>query len=108
MIILGFFTSTAMQRLFSMQINVPGTYKSITIFILSLKPDLPEVSKRFYLERLLLNLDEYLFKAPLIIEQFIRWQLLTWVLTFRLVCRPLRKMYPDLFSLQIAGFERIR
>lgn len=43
MVMLGFFTSTAMQRLFSMQTTVPGTAKSITIFISSLKPDLLEV-----------------------------------------------------------------
>lgn len=46
MIMLGFFTSTAMQRLFTMQTTVPGTYKSIAVFVLSLKPDLPEVSKQ--------------------------------------------------------------
>lgn len=39
----------------------------------------------------------------MIIEQFVRWQLLAWVLTFRNVCRPLRKMYPDLKSLQTTG-----
>jgi hypothetical protein len=41
MVMLGFFTSTAMQRLYSMQ--TPGTAKSTTIFVLSLKPNLPEV-----------------------------------------------------------------
>lgn len=45
MIMLGFFTSTTMQRLFTMQITIPGIAKSITMFILSLKPGLPEVSK---------------------------------------------------------------
>uniref|UniRef100_A0A0P6FE31 Bestrophin homolog n=1 Tax=Daphnia magna TaxID=35525 RepID=A0A0P6FE31_9CRUS len=83
MVMLGFFTSTAMQRLFSMQTTVPGTAKSITIFISSLKPDLLE--------------------GAMIIEQFARWQLLAWVLTFRLVCRPLRKIYPDLKSLEATG-----
>lgn len=39
----------------------------------------------------------------MIIEQFARWQLLAWVLTFRLVCRPLRKIYPDLKSLEATG-----
>ena len=45
MIMLGFFTSTAMQRLFTMQTTLPGTAKSITLFISSLKSDIPEVSK---------------------------------------------------------------
>lgn len=45
MIMLGFFTSTAMQRLFTMQTTIPGTAKSITLFISSLKSDIPEVSK---------------------------------------------------------------
>ncbi|XP_057370446.1 bestrophin-4-like isoform X2 [Daphnia carinata] len=83
MIMLGFFTSTTMQRLFNMQITIPGTAKSITMFILSLKPGLPE--------------------GPIIIEKYARWQVLTWVLTFRLVCKPLRAIYPDLMSLQNAG-----
>lgn len=43
MIILGFFTTTAMQRLFAMQNTIPGIAKSTTVFLLSLKPDLPEV-----------------------------------------------------------------
>ncbi|XP_032778206.2 bestrophin-4 isoform X3 [Daphnia magna] len=83
MIMLGFFTSTTMQRLFTMQITIPGIAKSITMFILSLKPGLPE--------------------GPIIIEKYSRWQVLTWVLTFRLVCKPLRTIYPDLMSLQNAG-----
>nr|CAH0106159.1 unnamed protein product [Daphnia galeata] len=83
MIMLGFFTSTAMQRLFTMQTTIPGTAKSITLFISSLKSDIPE--------------------GPMIIEQFVRWQLLSWILSFRLVCRPLKKTYPDLFSLEAAG-----
>lgn len=45
MIMLTFFTTTAMQRLFALQTTIPGTAKVITYFILSLKPNLPEVSK---------------------------------------------------------------
>ena len=67
MIMLGFFTSTAMQRLFTMQTTIPGTgnmkrvlknyslnysifpfpgtAKSITLFISSLKSDIPEASE---------------------------------------------------------------
>lgn len=43
MIMLSFFTTTALQRLFTMQTMVPGTAKVITFFIMSLKPNLPEV-----------------------------------------------------------------
>ncbi len=39
----------------------------------------------------------------MIIEQYARWQILSWVFTFRLVCKPLFKIYPDLASLQTAG-----
>jgi hypothetical protein len=43
MLMLTFFTTTAMQRLFSMQTMIPGTAKVITFFIMSLKPNMPEV-----------------------------------------------------------------
>lgn len=43
MIMLGFFTSAALQRLFNSQTQMPGTAKVISTFVLSLKPDLPEV-----------------------------------------------------------------
>ena len=44
MIMLGFFTNTALHRLFTMQMTTPGTAKTTTVFIMSLKQDLPEVS----------------------------------------------------------------
>jgi hypothetical protein len=44
MIMLGFFTSTAMQRLFAMQTMMPGTAKVIGCFTLAIKPNMPEVS----------------------------------------------------------------
>jgi hypothetical protein len=50
-----------------------------------------------------LNFDFKNPKGPLIIEQYARWQILSWVLTFRLVSKPLSKIYPDLASLQSAG-----
>ncbi|XP_046445783.1 bestrophin-4-like isoform X1 [Daphnia pulex] len=81
MVLLGFFTSTAMQRLYSMQ--TPETDQSITVFIFSLKPDLPE--------------------GPVIIDQFVRWQLLALIFSFCLVSHPIRKIYPNLSSLQTAG-----
>lgn len=43
MIMLGFFTATAMQRLFAMQTAMPGTAKVITSFAMAIKPNLPEV-----------------------------------------------------------------
>jgi hypothetical protein len=43
MIMLGFFTNTALHRLFTMQMNTPGTARTTTIFLMSLKPNLPEV-----------------------------------------------------------------
>ncbi|EFX79770.1 hypothetical protein DAPPUDRAFT_319205 [Daphnia pulex] len=72
----------AMQRLYSMQ--TPETDNSSTVFILSLKPDIPE--------------------GPVIIDQFVRWQLLALILSFCRVSHPLRKIYPNLTSLQTAGF----
>lgn len=39
----------------------------------------------------------------MIVEQFARWTVLAWILTFRIVSKPLREMYPDMISLQRAG-----
>ena len=38
-----------------------------------------------------------------IIELYSRWLLLSWILTFRMVSKPLYKKYPDLVSLQRDG-----
>lgn len=57
--------------------------------------------------RCYLNLFSPMPKGPIIIEKYSRWQVLTWVLTFRLVCKPLRTIYPDLMSLQNAGEMKI-
>ncbi|XP_057370264.1 bestrophin-2-like isoform X1 [Daphnia carinata] len=83
MIMLTFFTTTAMHRLFAMQTMIPGTAKVITFFILSIKPNLPE--------------------GPIVVERFARWTVLAWILTFRTVSKPLRTMFPDILSLQLAG-----
>ena len=37
------------------------------------------------------------------IRQYARWILLSWTFTFRLVCKPLKKLYPNLESLQNVG-----
>jgi hypothetical protein len=52
----------------------------ITIFIFSLKEDLPQGLE--------------------MVKEYSRWILLSWTLTYRLVCKPLRKLYPNLASLQ--------
>lgn len=44
MIMLAFFTSTAMQRLFAIQTTMPGTAKVIAFFAMALKPNIPEVN----------------------------------------------------------------
>lgn len=82
-IMLGFFTSTAIQRLFTTLITMPGTYSTTAIFSMALKPNVPECRQ--------------------MIATFARWQLLSWVLMFRVVCKPLRRIFPDLVSLQRAG-----
>lgn len=108
MVLLGFFTSTAMQRLYSMQ--TPETDQSITVFILSLKPNLPEVSPTLSHFSLYCNdFNRYfILKGPVIIDQFVRWQLLCLILSFCVVSQPLRKIYPNLTSLQTAGSLMIR
>lgn len=83
-LLLGFFNSVAMGRWFSMVSSVPGTSKIITQFIVTLKDDLPE--------------------GKLIIDEYSRYVLLNWVLIFRMICKPLRKRYPTMMSLQASGF----
>jgi len=34
------------------------------------------------------------------VKEYSRWILLSWTLAYRLICKPLRKLYPDLTSLQ--------
>ena len=45
----------------------------------------------------------FLIKGQQMIQQYARWIVLSWALTFRLVCLPLKKLYPDLKSLQNLG-----
>lgn len=45
----------------------------------------------------------FLFKGALIIEQYARWKILSWVFTFHQICEPLRRTFPDLISMQAAG-----
>lgn len=48
MIMLAFFTNTGLQRLFAMQMMLPGTSKVTTAFLMSLKTDLPEVNNSIF------------------------------------------------------------
>jgi len=82
-LLLGFFTSTAMQRWFSTMAQMPGIAKNATVFTMSLKEDLPE--------------------GLILVQQYSRWLLLSWTLTFRMVCQPMRRTFPDMASLQRAG-----
>ena len=50
-----------------------------------------------------MKLKKKLEKGPAIVEQYSRWQVLAWIMTFRAVSRPLHDKYPDLESLQAAG-----
>nr|SVE77385.1 EOG090X0KP6 [Daphnia lumholtzi]SVE78010.1 EOG090X0KP6 [Daphnia lumholtzi] len=38
-----------------------------------------------------------------IVEQYSRWIVLGWALTFRLICKPLKRVFPTLVSLENAG-----
>ena len=69
-----------MQRWFTAVMSIAGTAKVISVFILSLKEDLPQ------------GLD--------MVKEYSRWILLSWTLAYRLICKPLRKLYPDLITLQ--------
>lgn len=87
-LLLGFFNSVAMGRWFSIVSSIPGTSKIITQFIVTLKDDLPY--------------------GKTIIDEYSRYVLLNWVLIFRIVCKPLRKRYPTMMSLQTSGFLSLK
>ncbi|KAI9557424.1 hypothetical protein GHT06_017252 [Daphnia sinensis] len=91
-LLLGFFTSTAMQRWFSLVNSIPGTSKVTAYFVNSLKENQPD--------------------GEAIVQQYARWIVLSWALVFRLVCPGLKEAYPDLMSLQNEGLllehERLR
>lgn len=84
-LLLGFFTSTALNRWFNIMQGVPGTNRPIALFIVSLK-DAPDGHAR--------------------VDRYARYILLFWLLTFRIVCGSLRKRYPTLVEIQKAGFLR--
>ena len=82
-LLLGFFNSAAIKRWFSVVSCIPGTSGIITRFIVSLKDDLVD--------------------GESLVDEFSRYVLLNWVLMLRIVCRPLRRRYPTLVSLQDCG-----
>lgn len=82
-LLLGFFTSAALNRWFVINSNMPGTSRPITAFIVSLSPDAADGSLR--------------------LDFFIRYVLLVWLLTFRSVSGALRKRYPNLMVIQKCG-----
>jgi hypothetical protein len=72
-----------MQRWFSLVTSMPGTSKVIANFVMSIKENQKEGHQ--------------------IVQQYARWVLLGWALTFRLICKPLKRVFPDLLSLENAG-----
>lgn len=93
MLVMGFFTSTALSRWYGTANMIPGTNRIMKTFIESVKEDVPE--------------------GRTTIDHYIRYVLLFWLLNLRLICEPLRKRYPTLRSIQrktglIFDNERIR
>jgi hypothetical protein len=43
-------------------------------------------------------------KGPDIVDQYARWVVLAWILTFRSVCKPLRDKFPNLTAIQTSGY----
>ena len=87
--LLGFFTSIALNRWFSTIQSMPGTSRVITVFIVSVKDKEDPVERQSRLEKL---------------DQYIRYVLLAWILTFRVVNDSLRRKFPTLLEIQNAGF----
>lgn len=108
-IMVAFFTSTAIQRMFSSLTAMPGTYSNTCLFIMSLKPNIPEVGSSFVWElsdkitvEWLIAVFQWTQCRPLI-AKYARWQVLSWILTFRTICQPLRQIYPDMVALEKSG-----
>lgn len=83
-LLLGFFTSSALNRWFSMTNSMPGTSQPISVFVDSLRVETPDGPER--------------------LEQYARYVLLLWLLTFRNVSKALRHKYPSLLAIQKSGF----
>lgn len=83
-LLLGFFTSSALNRWFLINNNMPGTSRPISIFIVSLQAETPDGSER--------------------VDRYARYVLLIWLLTFRNVSKSLRNKYPNLLAIQKSGF----
>lgn len=80
---------------------MPGTARLISHFIFSLKENLPEV--RILYDPRGLSCNIYLPQCAVFIHQYSRWVILMWALKFKYICKPFRKIYPSLLSMQNAG-----
>lgn len=83
-LLLGFFTSSALNRWFLITNNMPGTSRPISAFIVSLQAETPDGTER--------------------VDRYARYVLLLWLLTFRNVSKSLRNKYPNLLAIQKSGF----
>lgn len=79
---LGFYASTSIVRWINL--TLPGTYRLIHIFTALLNHNVPDGPRR--------------------IELYGRYILLMWLLTFRMVSKPFRKVYSTLTEIQANGF----
>jgi hypothetical protein len=86
---------------------MPGTAKVIAIFVLAVKENAAEVRAstaiKYFDVEMLRDIFWKFQQGAQMIQQYSRWILLSWTFTFRLICQPLKKLYPDLQSLQNAG-----
>ena len=82
-LLLGFFTSSSLNRWFAINSSMPGTSRPITCFVVSLSPDAVD--------------------GPIRVDLYIRYVLLIWLLTFRSVSKALRRRYPNLMVIQQTG-----
>lgn len=81
--LLGFFTSIALNRWFSVIQSMPGTSRVISVYIVSVKDKDDPIERQARLDKL---------------DQYIRYVLLAWILTFRVVNSALRRKFPTLFG----------
>lgn len=85
-LMLGFFTSTSLSRWFDTMRDIPGTSQVILIFTQSLQGK------------------KYIQDGREILDRYTRYVLLYWLLTFRVVCPPLRERFPSLLNIEDTGF----
>ena len=79
-LIIGYFTSTALNQWTTTVKAIPGIGKPIVVFMASLKRGIP--------------------KGQQLVEKYGRYNLLMWILTLRQICPKLKQQFPDLASLE--------